>query len=164
MYTLNFCNKAKLFVRLFDNTVWFIPYLVKMTLGSSGSGSPPPELCSNRNYTDAQQAAVARALSPLSYYELLGVEVNCSADELKKAYRKHALLVHPDKNAAPKSPEAFRRVGQAYQCLNNPSKRAMYNQFGADADAGSDDPFKATYEAQMLSKYDSINHIPLALY
>jgi len=50
---------------------------------------------------------------------VLGIAKTANDDEIKKAYRKLALKVHPDKNRAPAAPDAFKKVGQAYQCLSD---------------------------------------------
>ena len=65
------------------------------------------------------------------YYEVLGVDKNASADELKKAYRKLALKYHPDRNPGDKeAEEKFKEAAEAYDVLSNPDKRARYDQFG----------------------------------
>ncbi len=53
------------------------------------------------------------------YYTLLGVSKTASEDEIKKAYRKKSLKVHPDKNKHPSAQEAFKKLSQAYTCLSN---------------------------------------------
>ncbi len=65
------------------------------------------------------------------YYEVLGVEKNASADEIKKAYRKAAVKYHPDKNPGDKeAEEKFKEAAEAYDVLSNSDKRARYDQFG----------------------------------
>lgn len=65
------------------------------------------------------------------YYEVLGVDKNASADEIKKAYRKKAIQYHPDKNPGDKeAEEKFKEAAEAYEVLSNPDKRARYDQFG----------------------------------
>ncbi len=65
------------------------------------------------------------------YYEVLGVERNANADEIKKAYRKAAIKYHPDKNPGDKEAEdKFKEAAEAYDVLSNPDKRARYDQFG----------------------------------
>jgi DnaJ family protein B protein 12 len=63
---------------------------------------------------------------------VLGIEKSATEDEIKKAYRKMALKVHPDKNRAPNAQDAFKKVGQAYACLSDPDKRRHYDTFGSE--------------------------------
>jgi len=65
------------------------------------------------------------------YYDILGVERNASAEEIKKAYRRTAIKYHPDKNPGDKeAEEKFKEAAEAYEVLSNPDKRARYDRFG----------------------------------
>ncbi|KAH7286487.1 hypothetical protein KP509_32G009200 [Ceratopteris richardii] len=66
------------------------------------------------------------------YYEILGVAKDCSVEEIRKAYRKVSLKVHPDKNKAPGAEEAFKSVSRAFACLSEPELRKNYDQFGPE--------------------------------
>lgn len=89
------------------------------------------------------------------YYEVLGVERQATEEEIKKAYRKLALKYHPDRNPGDKTAEEkFKELGEAYEVLNDPQKRAAYDRLGhaafdsrarsgghAHAGGGFHDPF-----------------------
>ena len=65
------------------------------------------------------------------YYEVLGIQKNASADEIKKAYRKLARQHHPDANPDDPNAEAkFKEISEAYVVLSDPDKRAGYDHFG----------------------------------
>jgi len=70
-------------------------------------------------------------LEKRDYYEVLGVERTCDGTTLKSAYRKLALMYHPDKNPGDKASEdKFKEASEAYEVLSDPEKRARYDQFG----------------------------------
>ena len=65
------------------------------------------------------------------YYEILGVGKGATDKELKKAYRKLAIKFHPDKNPDNKEAEGkFKEAAEAYEILNDPNKKARYDQYG----------------------------------
>lgn len=64
----------------------------------------------------------------VNHYDVLGVSPDASNLEIKKAYRRLALLHHPDRNnGSPESTEKFQRVGEAFQCLSHPAQRRDYD-------------------------------------
>jgi molecular chaperone DnaJ len=61
------------------------------------------------------------------YYEVLGVTKDASADEIKKAFRRKAIELHPDRGG---DEAQFKEVNEAFEVLKDPSKKQRYDQFG----------------------------------
>lgn len=66
------------------------------------------------------------------YYNILGVDKNAPADQIKKAYRKLALKYHPDKTKGDKALEdKFKKISEAYAVLSDPEKKKQYDTYGS---------------------------------
>ncbi len=64
------------------------------------------------------------------YYQIMGVGRDASAEDLKRAYRRLARKYHPDVSKEPNAEERFKEVGEAYEVLRDPEKRAAYDGLG----------------------------------
>ncbi len=87
------------------------------------------------------------------YYEILGVQRGADDATLKRAFRKMARQYHPDVNREAGAEESFKEVGEAYEVLTDPQKRALYDQYGhagvngaAGADFGGFGSFADIFE------------------
>jgi len=79
-----------------------------------------------------------------SYYDILGVPRDADDKTIKKAFRKLAAEHHPDRNKGDKAAEErFKEVNRAYEVLGDADKRAMYDEFGEDAEKIGFDPERA---------------------
>ena len=84
-------------------------------------------------HTEEEAKICREILNYGCYYKVLGVNQSATENELKKAYKKRALKLHPDKNNAPQAEEAFKRVNDAAMCLNDERNRRLYDQLGSIA-------------------------------
>ncbi|XP_053969920.1 dnaJ homolog subfamily B member 12 [Anastrepha ludens] len=81
-------------------------------------------------YSKDQLDAVRKVKSCRNYYEILSVSKEATDSEIKKSYKKLALLLHPDKNKAPGASDAFKAVGNAAAVLTDAEKRKQYDLYG----------------------------------
>ncbi|KAF8315371.1 DnaJ-domain-containing protein [Clavulina sp. PMI_390] len=99
------------------------------SLSSTSQRTPSESSTSQRG--DPERVAVVRrirACKPTQYYEILDVKRGCSEGDIKKAYRKLALLTHPDKcSNISGAAEAFKMVAKAWQVLGDAGLRAQYD-------------------------------------
>ena len=72
------------------------------------------------------------------YYQIMGVGRDASQDEVKRAYRRLARKYHPDVSKEPEAEARFKEIGEAYEVLKDPEKRAAYDQLGANWRAGQE--------------------------
>lgn len=70
------------------------------------------------------------ATTKRDYYDILGVSRSASVEEMKKAFRRLAMQYHPDRNKEDDAEQRFKEVGEAYEVLSDPEKRAAYDRFG----------------------------------
>lgn len=82
--------------------------------------------------TEAQQAIKRVTSCGDDYYAILGLDKRATDDDIKKAYRKLALRLHPDKCNDAGAEEAFKRVGEAFSVLSDSDKREVYDRHGVD--------------------------------
>ena len=72
------------------------------------------------------------------YYEIMGLKRDATQDEIKRTYRKLARKYHPDVSKEPDAETRFKELGEAYEVLKDPEKRAAYDQLGPNWKAGQD--------------------------
>jgi curved DNA-binding protein len=72
------------------------------------------------------------------YYQTMGVARDATVDDIKRAYRKLARKYHPDVSKEADAEARFKELGEAYEVLKDPEKRAAYDQLGANWKAGQE--------------------------
>ncbi|MHB8105360.1 MAG: molecular chaperone DnaJ [Dehalococcoidales bacterium] len=87
------------------------------------------------------------------YYEVLGLPRDCSAEDIKKAFRKLAMQYHPDRNHDAGASDKFKEINEAYEILSDDDKRATYDQYGH---AGADNLFGRGFEGFDMGGFGDI--------
>ncbi|MBA4056881.1 MAG: hypothetical protein C0490_19360, partial [Marivirga sp.] len=64
----------------------------------------------------------------MDYYRILGISQSSNADQIKRAYRRLAVIYHPDKNPDPNAENIFKEINEAYDVLSDPDKKSAYDQ------------------------------------
>jgi curved DNA-binding protein len=72
------------------------------------------------------------------YYKIMGLSRDATQDEVKRAYRKLARKFHPDVSKEKDAESKFKELGEAYEVLKDPEKRAAYDRLGSNWKAGED--------------------------
>ena len=86
------------------------------------------------------------------YYRTLDVGRDASPDAIKQAYRRLARRFHPDVSSEPDAEERFKEIGEAYEVLKDPEKRAAYDSFGTGWQAGEEFRPPPDWEGQPFSE------------
>lgn len=91
-----------------------------------------------RQPTEAMLVAVRSVQRAKDHYQVLGIARDADEAVVKKAYKKLALRLHPDRNCAAGAEAAFKRVSGAYLTLSNVDRRTHYDRFGEDVTEGGE--------------------------
>ncbi|RLM98632.1 chaperone protein dnaJ 49-like [Panicum miliaceum] len=106
----------------------------------------------NQVYTEENIRVVQDIRKKKDYYAVLGVERRCSVEEIRKAYRRLSLKVHPDKNKAPGAEDAFKSVSKAFKCLSNDQSWKTYDQTGTIEDHEFNEQYPNTMRRGMARR------------
>nr|CCA15182.1 hCG1784313 putative [Albugo laibachii Nc14] len=115
------------------------------------------EVPKEKPYTADQQRIVQKIRACKTHYEVLSVSKSATEADVKKAYRKLALKLHPDKNSAPGAEEAFKAVGKAFAVLSDQEKRSHYDQYGSQGSGASQSNQRRAYYEEDISPEDIFN-------
>lgn len=126
------------------------PYMRHEKKSSSKAESAKP---AEAEYTSDQLEAVKKIKKCKDYYEVLGVSKDATDSEIKKAYKKLALQLHPDKNKAPGAVEAFKAVGNAAAILTDAEKRKSYDLYGEQSHSGRAEHAAHNYSSFQFGGY-----------
>ncbi|XP_052206458.1 chaperone protein dnaJ 49 [Diospyros lotus] len=107
-------------------SAFFSDYNDKKDVGSDENDADSARII----YSEEQVQLIKKIQRCRDYYEILGLEKSCSMEDMRRAYRKMSLKVHPDKNKTPGSEDAFKKVSKAFKCLSDDDSRRQYDRTG----------------------------------
>ncbi|KAL0035404.1 hypothetical protein WJX77_005166 [Trebouxia sp. C0004] len=107
---------------------WDDVFSKKQSANSSTSGNN----ASTRQPSTVQVTTGLNRVIDDTFYRVLGVAIDADQADIKSAYRKAALKLHPDVSNAPDATQQFAQLSSAYDILSDPISRQLYNQFGPD--------------------------------
>ncbi|KAI0315419.1 DnaJ-domain-containing protein [Amylostereum chailletii] len=114
----------------------FYPTQVQGGLGSSSVENSRPSSSQQQSARKGRKIGTQERPLETGYYDILGVPVDATTDDIKKAYRRLAIKHHPDKNRDdPHAEDRFKDIAIAYQTLSDPTLRHKYNEFGSKESA-----------------------------
>ncbi|XP_045447743.1 dnaJ homolog subfamily C member 10-like [Melitaea cinxia] len=90
------------------------------------------------------------ASSDVTYYEILGISKDATTQEIKQAYKKLAVKLHPDKNSNKDQQKRFLKITEAYETLKDPQKRHNYDIYG------SEQSYTRKYDYQSQTEYNNL--------
>jgi DnaJ-class molecular chaperone len=96
-----------------------------------------------------------------SYYHILGVEKSASDKDIRSAYRKKAMQLHPDKGG---DESEFKLLVEAYEIISDPERRARYDQFGLQGIRGSSNRFSSAFFGDMRDLFRGFAHAQPLVY
>lgn len=130
-----------------------------MHIMGAGQSTEPTDSAGGSQKPDQGSDLAGAVTNDMDFYALLGVEKGATDDELKRAYKKQALKLHPDRNfnRVEEATALFAKVQAAYDVLSDPQERAWYDSHGLsgpgdDEDQGHDSPENVT-SLEDLKKY-----------
>ncbi|KAL8441729.1 hypothetical protein Emag_006948 [Eimeria magna] len=109
-------------------------------LTRSRSAAAAPSSAAPAVHTPEQAALCETVLRETCYYKTLGITKEASEETIRKAYKRWALVLHPDKNKAPKAEDAFKKLNKVCSTLLDPYERRKYDLGGEEALEGRGPP------------------------
>lgn len=103
---------------------------------SASTNGPALPVRETDNSTPEQRELVKNIRKTKDFYDILGIPKTATDDDIKRAYRKLALKLHPDKNQAKGADEAFKAVSKAFSTLSDGNQRAAYDRYGDQEGTG----------------------------
>ncbi|KAL3274926.1 hypothetical protein HHI36_019704 [Cryptolaemus montrouzieri] len=98
----------------------------------STPGAPPKKKRLNQSVSPGTtDGIIHKVCSSCDFYEILGVRTDATEKEIKKSYKKLALILHPDKSQSPLAADAFKHIRNAVTTLTDPTKRILYDMYGS---------------------------------